>query len=176
MSFAAGQIVTEDDFADLILASSERPTVRLVQATAQTVSHDTDTAITFGTGSTDIDTHNFHSEVTNPSRITPSVPGYYRLRAHLFWANDTDILRLETTLAKNAGVVPPRARFLYPTTNTSGNFSRVGIPVEGILSANGSSDYFEVYGRHVQTTSATLATIVGGSFSSVFECEYLRGL
>lgn len=154
--------------------STEKPLVRLVQQSAQSIASDTDTAITFGASSEDIDTHGFHDTATNTSRITPTVAGYYRLTGSVFWANDTDLVSSYSSLGKNGTIIAPRSRMVLPSTATS-SLTRA-IPVTAIQQANGSTDYFELFGRQLQAAAASLNTNTGGSFASVLECEFLRPL
>jgi hypothetical protein len=76
---AAGDPVESTNITTVEDYTIRKPLVRLIQSVVQSIPHDTDTAFTFTAGSEDIDTHGFHDETTNPSRITPSVAGYYLL-------------------------------------------------------------------------------------------------
>src|ERR1700750_2717699 len=81
-TFNVGDIVTADAL-DLL---ADAPYCSLAQATAQSLPNITDTALTFGTSSTVSDNYGFHSETTNNTRITPSVPGLYQLGFTFFMA------------------------------------------------------------------------------------------
>jgi hypothetical protein len=145
------------------------PQVRLVQQAAQSLANSTDTALTFGTASEEWDTHGFHSESVNTSRITPTVAGYYRLTGTVFVVASTALTALTAVMAKNGTVQPPRHRPKPAATNITSS-----VQVTVTLTANGSTDYFEFFAQ--QTSGGALNTNVGGSFASVFECEYRRPL
>ncbi len=174
MAFTVGTPPNITDILALAQASSGSPLVRLVQPAAQSIPSSTDTAITFGAGSEDIDTHGFHDTSTNTSRITPTVAGYYRLTGTVWWAADTDIISIYAGLGKSGNFQAPRQRVVMPATVTA-SASR-SIFVTAVLSANGTTDYFELLSQQTQSAAASLSTAAAGSSSSVFECEFLRPL
>ncbi|MGX6605671.1 hypothetical protein ACWKSP_26585 [Micromonosporaceae bacterium Da 78-11] len=145
-----------------------------MQQSAQSIASDTDVALTFGAASEEIDTHAFHDVTVNNSRIIPTVAGYYRLSGTVFWAADTDVISTYSSIGKNGSIIAPRVRAVWPSTATAS--ATRSSPVTAIQSANGTTDYFELFGRQLQAAAAALSTGVSGSFSSVFECEFLRGL
>lgn len=147
----------------------EKPLCRLVQQSAQSLTSAADTAITFGTSSEDIDTHGFHSEVTNNTRITPNVAGYYKITGTVFFAASSSITSAMATISKNGTVQPPRVRAKPDSQNWS-----TSVQVSMIQRANGTTDYFELLGT--QSSAGAVNTNVGGSFASVFEVEFLRDL
>lgn len=170
----SGSRAASVDVLAIQAASSTKALVRLVQQTAQTISSDTDTAITFGAGSEEMDTAGWHDVSTNTSRITPTVPGYIRLNGIVWWAADTDDISIYAGIGKN-GTVVMRNRTVLPSTATS-SLTR-SVAVNCLQTCNGSTDYFELFGRQLQAAATTLATNIGaGGFSSIFEVEYLRGL
>lgn len=148
------------------------PQVRLIQQASQSLASSTDTPITFGTSSEEWDTHGFHSESVNTSRITPTIPGYYRLTGTLFMQGSGTMTALTATIAKNGVVQPPRHR--TRPLNTTNITSSVQVAV--MLTANGTTDYFELFGQQTTSGATAVSTNVGGSFASVFECEYRRPL
>ena len=170
----AGGTTGYADYAALANGSIQKPLVRLIQQSAQSIPSDVDTALTFGAASEDIDTHGFHDTSTNPSRITPSVPGYYRLTGTVWYSVDTDLVSYFASIGRNGSFVGPRTRMVLPATATS-SLSR-SVPVTAMLQANGSGDYFELFARQLQTTPGSLNTMVTATFASVFECEFLRSL
>lgn len=169
----AGGPTGYSDYAALAAASLDRPIVRLVQQAAQSIANTADVAITFAAGSEEIDTHGFHDTATNTSRITPTRPGYYDLRGNVWWAADTDLVSFHSAIGKN-GSVTARNRIVLPSTATA-SASR-SHQVVATLQANGSTDYFELIGQQTQAATGSLSTSVAGSFSSTFECIFLRPL
>lgn len=173
MGLGAGQIVLDTDIDTLELGSSQKPLCRLVQSVAQSIPNNTATAVTF-TGSEDIDTHGFHDPVTNTDRITPTVPGYYRITAVFTHAARTDanVMRLE--IAKNGTAVPPAMRWVFPSSVSPNGV--MSYRVEAIQTANGTTDFFNLLALLSNTAATATLTSVGGSTTPVIECEYLRGL
>lgn len=163
------------DLNTLITLTLNRPLVRLQQQATQSVPSLTDTAITFGAGSEDIDTHGFHDTSTNTSRITPSVAGYYQVSGNVWWGNDADLKSYHAAIAKNGSVVA-RNRVLLPNATVVTDATTRSHSAFAILSSNGSTDYFELMGQQQQQAAGALSTSVSGSFSSVLECIYLRPL
>jgi hypothetical protein len=169
---ATGGKVLSADFNTLVTLTLQRPLVRLIQQAAQSIPNTADTALTFGAGSEDIDTHGFHDTGTNTSRITPTVAGYYQLYGVVWWGNASDITSYHAGIGKN-GSVAARQRTLALTGVGATTRS---INAAAMLAANGSTDYFELFGQQTRSPNASLSTNVGGTFSSMFECIYLRPL
>ena len=172
---ASGDPINATDVTTIEDYTIRAPIVRLIQAAAQSVPSNTDTAVTFGAGSEDIDTHGYHDTAVNTSRITPLLAGYYQLTGVVSWAADTDIIRHDAVFAKNGSGVAPRNRFVTDATATA-NAARMTYPVVAVLTANGSTDYFELIANQLQNAAAAENTLVAGSSASVFECIFLRPL
>lgn len=147
----------------------KKPVVRLVQKATQNLADGAagNSAITFGTGSEDIDTHGFHDTATNNHRITPNVPGYYRLRGYLYMAAGT-YSQLVIGFLKNG------ATLHYEVERPDPASAAVGAKAEIEISANGSGDYFQFNGQ--QHSGGTKATNVTAGFESTFTCEWMRPL
>lgn len=170
----AGDRIFASDLNTVIAATTAKPLVRLVQQSSQSLASDTDTAITFGASSEDIDTNGFHDTSSNTSRITPTVAGYYRLSGTVWIAADTDVISFYASIGKNGTIVGARTRLILPSTATAS--ATRSAPVSVIQSANGSTDYFELFGRQLQAAAAALNSSTGAGFASVFECELIRPL
>ena len=94
------------------------------------------TKVVFGAEYYDTNT-NFAS-----SRFTPTVAGYYQLSASISMAADTNITAARIYFFKNG------AALNIPMTENSGT-SGTGyytVSTSALVQANGSTDYFEVYG------------------------------
>lgn len=172
MGTGAGQIVNDGDFLGIQRASSGRPAWKLVQQVAQSIPSNTDTAITFGTGSTLIDTDNFHDEVTNNTRVTPTVAGIYVVQGIIAVASDTDVTNLATGFGKNGSLFAPRARHVGPTVHVGNN--QTAPFVSTLVEVDGVTDYIQLFGLQLQAAAAALLTTVGSSYASVFEGYLLR--
>jgi hypothetical protein len=150
----------------------EKPLVRLIQQSAQSLPSATNTALTFGTSSEDIDTHGFHSTSSNTSRVTPTVAGYYRCRAHLHMASGANNLtQLVVGIGKNGTRVDPHTVY-RPDPSTAAT----GAASEAIVSCNGSTDYIEAIVNQQNSGSTSRDTGSATPFRSTLEVEYIRPL
>jgi hypothetical protein len=157
---AAGDKAFWSDLANAV----NPPIVKLVQQATQLIS--AAVALTFGAGSEEIDTHNFHDPATNPSRITPTVPGTYRVTATLNMQAGTYSSLLMVFRKNGANTTPLVTYRPDPASATA------AAQLTTLLTANGTTDYFEII---VQTTPAGTTSIAsGGVQASTFECEYKR--
>jgi hypothetical protein len=162
------------DVLDAVLTSiSTKPICKLVATATQSLASSTDTTITFtAAGSEVYDDNNWHNFTTNTGRITPNVAGKFQATGHLFM--DLAGVGITYTILglaffKNNTIVNPRHRGGAPTaTNVSGS---VGHATK--VDMNGSTDFLEMAGYQLASTSASKSTIAGGSFTSSFELEYL---
>jgi hypothetical protein len=141
------------------------PQGRLVQQAAgvQTgIVSGTATAVTFGAGSEDLDTNNFHDTATNNSRVTPTVAGWYRVHGAIALAGATDYTILEAFIRKNGSTGLPPA---YRSTGASASAQTLVFGTSALVQCNGSTDYFEICMR-ITKTAGTISTV----FSSQFAC------
>lgn len=146
------------------------PVGKLHQTVAQSLGNGSPTAITFGTGSTDFDSHSFHSESTNNSRVTPTVPGYYSVTGHLAVSNgSSSYTQLSAAIAKNGNRTRPQA-VMRPDVTVSGGTAATTV----IVDCNGTTDYFELYGN--QVSSGSQNTSVTSNFESTLMWTYIRPL
>lgn len=168
---AAGDIVFYVDLQDVIDGSLQKPLVKLVQQTLQSFAHNVDTPITFGTSSEIIDTHGFHSETVNNTRVTPTVAGYYRCTGLFFVDSVSTITNYGVVVRLNGTVVAPRQR-VQPSAQT---FTK-SVQVTTTVQVNGSTDFLDLCGYQFDTGAVARNSVVGGSFGSTFEVEFIRGL
>lgn len=166
---AAGDPTYASDINQIL----NKPICRLIQAAAQSIAHASDVPVQFGVGSEDIDTHGFHDESTNNTRITPTVAGYYRVDGVASMSANTDYLGIQAGLRKNGAAVPSLQR-VQKTTGTASATQTQG--AYAILSANGSTDYFELQIQHTNTAAAARNTNPTAAQASTFEVEWLRPL
>jgi hypothetical protein len=172
MTAVAGKRAGAADVQAITLSSSGRPMVRLVQQATQTLTSDVDTAITFATGSEDFDLGGWHDVATNTSRITPTSAGYIRLYGTVWLAADTDLISIYASIGKN-GTIFQRNRLILPSTATASAFRSVTVTASA--ACNGTTDYFELFGRQLQASAASLSTnVAAGGFSSTFEVDFQR--
>lgn len=160
---AAGDIIFWSDIADAI----RPPVVRLVQQAAQSMANATNTAITFGAGSEEIETHPWHDTAANTSRITPTKAGRYRVKGTVSVAANTTVSLLAAFIAKNGVAVQPFSRSKPAVVSAS----TVSHDVSAIVELNGTTDYVEVYGN--QTSGGALNTQASGGVNGTLELEYI---
>lgn len=154
-----------------------KPVCRLVAQSSQSAASNTTVAVTFGTSSEIIDTHNFHSESTNNSRITPNVAGYYRVTGHAAFGARDDYRVTDSYLRLNGSTTVPGSsgRVNYPTfsgTNSTTS-SQVMTHSEAIINFNGSTDYVELMAVQTNVAAANPNLVVSNQFASVLEVEYI---
>jgi len=94
------------------------------------------TIITYGVGSTYIDPLNWHSEITNNSRITPTYPGWYSVTFNTSLTGSV-YERVRHILVNGAGVDSVSDGI----TTTEGSGVRAG--VTATVYCNGTTDYIE---------------------------------
>lgn len=167
---AAGDKALWSDVADAI----NPPITKLVQQVAgqQTaLATGADTVLTFGAGSEEIDTHNYHDTVTNNSRVTPTKAGYYEIEIRPIYAFSTTITAVGTFVRKNGAVVE---RSGNQKPNGTNNVNTAAPTLETVLACNGTGDYFEA-GTTFTGTANQATNNVAGSLS-VFIVRYLRPL
>lgn len=85
----------------------------------------------------DIDPLGWHSTSTNTDRITPTIPGWYRVSAYCYWTGDTDLIRVRMSILKNGSDFFTDDRPYAP-------FSGIG-PTNSLcpplIQMNGTTDY-----------------------------------
>lgn len=145
-----------------------KPMCILSQNAAQSITGaSTDVPLTFGAGAEVIDTHGFHDESTNNTRITPSVPGWYTVGGIVFMASGVTYGTLTATIRANGA--SPLARTLQRVATIVGSRS---IEITWPIQFNGTTDYVELLATH--DGAASVNTGAAGSFASKFWVMYER--
>lgn len=169
---ASGDPVVAADISSLTSYTTTRPLVRLVAQSTQSIANNTNTAITFGVGSEDIDTHNYHDTASNTSRVTPTLAGYYECFGTIMFGARSDYTNTNAWIRKN-GV----SNLAGGTRNGAGTASQVYTQVAfAIVSCDGVSDYVELVGNQSNGAAAAQLTNNSTQFSCCFEVRYLRPL
>jgi hypothetical protein len=147
------------------------PYVKLVQQSAQSLSTGSAAALTFGTGSTVYDTHGFHSESVNNTRITPSIPGIYRAVIIVSMTTPSSAFsQLLAVLRKNTVNIDSSVPVRPDAASISGCAALTVTDVD----VNGTTDYLEAFGQQNGPSTANTQTTAG--FRSLFELKWLRPL
>jgi hypothetical protein len=111
----------------------------------------------------DVDTHGWHSTVTNTSRITPTVAGWIRFTATIHFAANA-------TGRRGVGIRVNGVTINYGVIVPGSAAGTQGVTVTRTLPANGTTDYFEAFA--FQDSGGALNALDGSS--TVFEAEYRR--
>lgn len=173
-TFFAGEELPAALLEALAATTITKPIGRLIQQPAsQALADNTAVALTFGTGSTVYDTaaSAFHSEVTNNTRVTPTIAGYYRFTGVAFFETE-------------ATPVVASANFRFNGTTNLAAAWRAGTASVGLqafsgltqvtIAMNGSSDYVELMA--LQDSAGADNTNTSVHFSSTLEWEFIRSL
>jgi hypothetical protein len=149
--------------------TSNGPAFSAYSSSTQNPSSGVLTKVVFG--ATSFDTNNNYN--TSTSRFTPTVAGYYQLNVSVAMAADTTITGARLIIYKNgAGVQIPSME----NTNSGGNGTGYYTPsLSALVYANGTSDYFEVYGQVDGTgTLRYFFSSNAGLHSTVFQGYLVR--
>jgi hypothetical protein len=178
-TFEVGDILT----ADALNAVAEPPLCRVTASGVQSLADATQVAIQFA-GSDDIDTHGMHDAVTNNTRFTPNLPGYYRFNGTYFTASLVNGSVVDVNVRKNGSTnLPPADRkggASGHTVTTSGTPSTIGgsnafsTSTSVLVEMNGTTDYVELVAR--QDSNGARDTNQSSQFSCVFEGKFERPL
>ncbi|MEV6633872.1 hypothetical protein AB0M54_24285 [Actinoplanes sp. NPDC051470] len=177
-SVQVGADVLAADINQLLL----KPIVRLIAQATQSLANATGTAMTFGAGSEDIDTHNFHDVAVNSTRITPSAgwAGYYRVGGAVMHGSRNDYSDFNAWIRKTAAINMPAAHrggYRYTPGSGSLNASVFAARTEVIVALDpASGDYIELMGQQSNAAAAAQLTNQSSQYSTVLELEFLRPL
>lgn len=139
--------------ATITVASTAAPTFRAYQNSAQNISTAVITKVTFDTENWDTN-NNFAS-----STFTPTVAGYYQISSGLRCASG--LTNGHLLLYKNGG---DELRLCNMDTTNS-------LTGSGLVYANGSTDYFEIYTYHTSGVTRTLASQAAQTY---FQAVFVR--
>lgn len=162
----AGAPLAVSEFLTLVDKTINKPVCRLVASGQQALPDNTATAINFTTE--DVDTHGFHDNAVNPSRITPTRAGWYTVRGTVFFETQATPVISAAWIRKNGATNLPPAGRDVPGTQA---FSRDSA---ALVAFNGTTDYVELIAQ--QDSAGADNTNQSSQFSSVLECIYERDL
>jgi len=139
------------------------PSFEAIKTGSQTLTNATWTKITFQTESYDIGSH---FDLTN-SKFQPTVAGYYQLNVLLYYGSGINTA-IRSTIYKN-GAEHRKIAVLY---HTDASLDDYGIAGTCIVEANGTTDYFEIYGWASGTATVNgdlygRETVISGHLVSV---------
>ena len=131
----SNQTATLPDATGTVMVSGNMPAFSAYATSAQSISNGSFAKVTFDTESFDTN-NNFSS-----SRFTPTIAGYYQLSFNLKVNCTVSQTRFIGTIYKNGSTIG--RQFDLPTTFNAG--ISPFLTGTALVSANGSTDYFEVY-------------------------------
>jgi hypothetical protein len=139
-TFTAGQVLTASELNNAMpLCILENGSFALPAGAG--------TSVTFGTEV--LDPLNWHSTVTNTSRVTPTIAGYYFVTLQLNDVTGAGQTRALMRCNKNGTDISP-VRIQMDTNGTDDDFS-----LSGYISLNGTTDYVEMNILQTNTSSAS---------------------
>ena len=147
-------------------AGAYGPAFRAILNSFQILSNATSSVIIFqsDSGTLGFDTDSCYN--TSNGRFTPNRAGYYLIKGQLQFSQSTGNYRYSTRLYKNGSV------FCENQSWNDGSNSELHNPVSTIVSANGSSDYFQIVGEQHSGGNITITA----SNSTYFEAHFIRPL
>lgn len=147
--FASGEILTAANLNavtrpwNAVCQVSASATQSLTSALAAVLTMDTE----------DLDPLSWHSTVTNTSRITPTIAGWYRATAVVLFGSDNDYTRISVAIFKTgASATPPYGQQSFVPGAAA--LGPVLTTQSVMISLNGSTDYLEVSAFQSNTSAA----------------------
>ncbi|MBN1174536.1 MAG: hypothetical protein JXA67_20375 [Micromonosporaceae bacterium] len=169
---AAGAKIYASTINDLILYGPARPICMLQHVTTgQTINHNSNTTLTFGSGTEVFDDLDWHSTSSNTSRITPTIAGRYKITATVVWAATTTITACTVFVNKVGVGVDSSGNHKPNATNGVATFGGI---VNTWADMNGSTDYLEMTVTQLSTGSVSQVTNVSSSGRTTFTVELMR--
>lgn len=146
------------------------PNGKLITPTGgASIAHNTFTAIGFGSGSEALgwDLLNWHSEVSNTGRVTPTKAGKYRVHGIVCLTTRSDWSGVEVGIQINGG------SWATPTRLPSPGVGTLLVENTSLISMNGTTDYFELYCRQTNAASAAATTVVSAHFACELDWQWV---
>lgn len=157
--FAVGEVVTADNintYYSGVAFLENPPHCVMYQVAAQSLVTATLTAIIFDTN--EVDSYNGHSLITNPTRYTGQVPGYYECSGVVGYAASNTSFRLAGWFKNGTAVAAATAVIQCVTIGGVG--TNVTAPTREIF-LNGTTDYVELFAEHNIGAGLNTATSAG---------------
>lgn len=158
---AAGDIVLNEYWNENVKVLNDflgnRPAFRGTSTTGTSIANSTWTPIPFNAHS--LDTDSGHSPITNNTRYTCQVGGYYWMKGSSAYSNSgAQAARIDTSIAINGTIVPGSATFLNRLASQFGAFSASALYILNV------GDYVEVWTRQINGGAISL-TLDNGTFA-----------
>jgi hypothetical protein len=154
-TFTVGQVLTAGELNNAI-------PLCILENSAMAIPAGVGTNVTFGTEV--LDPLNWHSTVTNTSRVTPNIAGYYFVTLQLNDVSGAGQTRALMRCNKNGADISP-VRIQMDTNGSDDDFA-----LSGYVSLNGTTDYVEMNILQTNSSSATRTT------TARFTVQFVRPL
>lgn len=128
-TFVSGQVLTSAELNNAI-------PLCVLENTSQAIANSTNTAVAFA--SEVLDPLNWHNNVTNNTRVTPNIAGFYLVTMQMNDINGAGQTRAALSLNKNGAEVTG-VRIRMDTTGEDDDFA-----LPGYVQCNGTTDYLEM--------------------------------
>ena len=177
---AAGGVIFASTINDLILYGPGKPICELQQQAGQTIASSTDTILTYGAGSEVYDDRNWHNTSVNTSRITPDIPGRYKVTVRVTFAFQFTVAGSNCYVSKNGTVYDRIGNIKHYNLATSGtnpltsNTATSCGEMVTYVDMNGTTDYLESGCSHNSNGAASQTTNVAASGRTTFIVELER--
>lgn len=163
-SFEVGDLVT----ADLLNTATYRPYCKMHQTVSQT-GLGTSTIVFLSFTTEDHDPEGWHDNVTNNSRVTPTLAGEYEVTVEGVMVASTTLQALWAGIYLN-GVQYSRSGNQKPSTNSNTTASPTWTDT---VTLNGTTDYLEMAMGVVSSVSTEATGITGSSGQSRMIVRFL---
>ena len=145
-----------------VMVSGNMPAFSAYQSTNQSVTSGVYTKVACNTEEFDT---NSNYDTTN-YRFIPQVAGYYQVTGNIYFNSASGNSLVVVAIYKN-GSVAKYGSFTYPASAPAATFANA----TAIIYCNGTTDYLELYGYLLATTSPSF---VAGSTSTYFQACLVR--
>jgi hypothetical protein len=176
ITYAVGQRLTAALLQQIADYTVNRPSLTLTQQSAQSISNNTTTALTFGAGSeAGVGTYaGWHSTSVNTSRISPTTAGYYDVVFGLSMAAPSvSFSQLLAAVGVTGTRIPPQ-RTSRPSTTTAAAMTLIVVARDVYMDGT-SSMYIEGYVNQQQSSgTAAQNTSVASGFASILQVIWAR--
>lgn len=159
---AAGDPILAADYLGIRRATIDNSLVRIRQVAAQSIPTGVTTAILMDTE--DFDPFALHSTVSNTSRITPNLAGYWEFSGSVF-------LGATTAGAVDAAIFKNTTTQIQSGTRMGFNAQAQGLPARAIVYMNGTTDFVDLQVTHA--SAAAVNTNVSLRLASFLEGRFL---
>jgi hypothetical protein len=139
-TFVSAQVLTAAELNNAI-------PLCVLENTSQVVANSTSTAVAFATE--ELDPLNWHNNVTNNTRVTPNIAGFYFVTMQMNDVNAAGQTRAAVSLQKNGAEITG-VRVRMDTTGEDDDFA-----LPGYVQCNGTTDYLEMVIFQTNTGAAS---------------------